>query len=194
MGRFSQKLLLSTYLMNISVSYLLHWFFLALRLFYWSICFWRHLFWCGCPYFAHEFLLFFFLFGLILIRFKLFSFFLFVGVFRLGLSKIAIKLIPSRTALLIVLILFFVLNVSEKVLSLILPERIFFFLLFPVHEVVHFSTPSLPKAHLLDCVVFGRQWLWWLLLITVFLVGPWLIVWALFLVVILWEFLVLVVF
>ena len=134
----------------------------------------------------------FFLFShFIFIDFGIFDFFLFLRVLRLGLPEITIELISSWAALLIILIRFFVLNVSEIVLPLILPEGILFLFLFPVHQVIHFGTSSLSETHLLDCVVFGRQWLWWRLLVTFIAIGVWAIVLALLLVIILWDILIL---
>ena len=177
---------LSTCLVDISICNLGDWLFVTL----WFLNR-KHLLWrwflnmSDCSDFTHELFLFFLLSGLLLINLNLFHFFLFRWMFRFSLPKITIKLIPPWTALLIVLIRLFILQASEIILPLILPEGIFFLFFLSVHKIVHFGASSLSKAHLLYCIVFRRQWLWWLLIIALFLIGPRVIVLALFFVIIL---------
>lgn len=165
--------------MNVSVYDLRDWLLLAFGLLCWDGCLWYWLFGNMSSYFSHEFLLFLSLLHFILVDFWLCRLLFLLVVLRLCLSKVAIKLISSWTALLVILIFFLILNVAKVILSLILPERVFIFLFFPVHEVVHFGTSPFSEAHLFDGVVFGRQWLWWWLFIAVLLIGPFFILLAL---------------
>ncbi len=115
-------------------------------------------------------------------------------MFWFGLSKITVELISSGAALLIIFVfLFLILEVSKIILSLILPERIFFFVFFPVHKVIHFGASSFSETHLLYGVVFGRQWLWWRLLVAVVLIRIRVFILALLGFIFFWEFFVVIV-
>jgi len=93
----------------------------------------------------------------------LFFYFLLLIVLWLCLIEITVKLIPSRTTLLIFLIIFLVLDISEIILPLIFPKVVFLLLLFSVHQIIHFSAPPLSKLHLLDSEILWlnltlRRW------------------------------------
>lgn len=76
-------------------------------------------------------------------------------MFGLSIPKITIKLIFTGTILNIILFIFFIRTIQIPKISLMLrPKRIFFFLFFSGHQIIHFSSPSLTKLHLLNCKVF----------------------------------------
>lgn len=143
--------------MYVTITHFRDWLLFALLFFGLGINFWGCLFRRGSLYFSHKFLLLFLFFEFVFVDLRLFGFFLLIRVFGFGLTEITVELVSSGAALLIILVLFLIFEISEIVLSLILPERIFLFVLFPVHEVIHFGTSSFSETHLLDCQVFGRQ-------------------------------------
>lgn len=144
-------MLLRTDLMNVTICDLWCWFLFSLWFFGWCRSFRWNFFGCRCSYHSHQFLLFFSLFEFILINLWFLSFLLLWTMFWLSLAKIAVKLIPSRAALLIILVSLLILKISKKILPLILPKRIFLLFFFSVHKIIHFRTSSFSEAHLLYC-------------------------------------------
>lgn len=131
---------------------------------------------CRCLYFSHKLLSFFLFLLLFLINFFLLSLFILVFVFGLSLVEVTIELIPPwATLYIILLIIISIIQISEKIFSLLCPKRVFLLLFFSVDQIIHFGSSSLTKLHIFYSIVFGVNFRSWFRLLWTFA-----ILWAIF--------------